>query len=398
MSRVFPIIAPHLNVNDEEMLIGRWLVKHGITVTTGDPLCEMETSKAVAELNAEHNGILFQSTAPGSVVKVGDRIGLIGSTIEEIESYLSKEKIMKQEKERSGVPKTEIRATPKAQALAKQYGVLLSQVAAQGVRGAIKEADVLRYVEEQKTNRESPAESRTTSVPPEISRHVNDEGELSRHELAVAQNLRQSLNTILLATMETDLDLSPVKHLIQLAQGQGLMLSLLHVALHALGRALPHHPRLISFHHNNRVYRYRELNVAFVVKTGDQRLYAPVVRQADKLSVNQVAQACHAVAMRIHRGKVELSELEGACFTVSCIAAPTISRFMALPNRFQSAILAIAGERSILMSKNGQITMVPGVTLTLTYDHALCDGSYAAEFLGRLVSEISRTTMGPERE
>jgi pyruvate dehydrogenase E2 component (dihydrolipoamide acetyltransferase) len=183
-------------------------------------------------------------------------------------------------------------------------------------------------------------------------------------------------------------DLSRVNERIREAQAAGTMLSLLHVIMTALGRTLPHYPRLIRFLHDGRLYRYRSLDVAFVVRSLEGLLYTPVVRELDQRGLGDVAQACQTAAMRVNRGRIKPEELEGACFTVSYVGMPGVTRFVALPNRFQSAILAVAGEREALFMREGQVTARPVTTLTLSYDHALCDGVYAGEFLTRLLNEM----------
>jgi pyruvate dehydrogenase E2 component (dihydrolipoamide acetyltransferase) len=206
--------------------------------------------------------------------------------------------------------------------------------------------------------------------------------------LFVAQNLQESLRNVLLATLDVDVDLTRINERIRQAQAGGMMMSLLHVVMCALGRTLSHYDRLISFRDDRELYRYRQMDVAFVVRSPDGLLYTPVVREVDRLDLPEVARSCQTAAMRVHRGRIKPEELEGACFTVSHVAAPGVSRFVALPNRFQSAILAVAAERSVLTMRDGQVTPTPMTTLTLSYDHALCDGVYAAEFLTRLAKEM----------
>ena len=389
MNQVFPITVPSLNANDESVRLVDWLVEHRACVEIGEALCEIETSKAAAVLEAEHEGLLYQTCAAPSTVGVGQRIGLIGPDREAIELFLSNETAAHDRSKVEDALRPPLRATARAQALAAQHGLALEQVAITGVEGTIKEADVQRYLTAQKQAPEFPAEARDqTELPATIRDCVTYEGILSRHEQFVAQNLERSLQSLLLATIDAELDLTTVKQRIQRARKDGTMLSLLHILMCALGRALPFYPRLISFRHNGHVYRYRQLDLAFVVRTREGRLFTPVVRGVDKLDAVQTAQACNRMAMRVTRDRLEPNDLEGSCFTVSHVPSRTATRLDALPNRFQSAILAIAGERSMLSLRDGQIAQVPLVTVTLSYDHALCDAMYAAEFLQALIENV----------
>jgi pyruvate dehydrogenase E2 component (dihydrolipoamide acetyltransferase) len=146
--------------------------------------------------------------------------------------------------------------------------------------------------------------------------------------------------------------------------------------------------RLMSFYHTDHVFRYRKLDIGFVVRTPDGRLYTPVVRGVDRLDVKEIARRCLAAGLSVNHGRVRPEDLDGACFTVSHITTRGLTRFTALPGRFQSAILAVAPERSLVTLSNGQVSHTPVSTLTLSYDHTLCDGVYAAEFLDRLAEEM----------
>jgi len=393
MNLVFPITIPLLNANDDTVQVVNWLVEHGTHVDVGEAICEIETSKATTTLEAEHDGVNYQISAAQSMAKVGQQIGLIGPDLKTIENYLSNNAATRDGSKLLDRPQPPLQATSRAQILAAQHGISLQKVADAGVHGTIKETDVQRYFSALKQTPELPRKTwDQTELPPAIREYVMHKGDLSRHEQFVAQNLERTLQNVLLATIDAVLDLTSVKQCLLLTQRDGEMLSLLHIIMCALGCTLPHYPQLISFRHNGQVYRYHQLDLAFVVRIQGGRLYTPVVRGVDKLDLAQTAQACNKMAMRVNRGRIKPKDLEGSCFTVSHVPSPITNRLNALPNRFQSAVLAIAGERSILSLKNGQVSQIPVVTLTLSYDHALCDAVYAAEFLQHLLEQIDMVT------
>jgi len=389
MTQVFPISVPLLNANDETVQLVDWLVESGSHVDVGEAICEIETSKAISTMEAEHEGILFQTSAAQSMVNVGQRIGLIGPDQGSIINYLSDETAAQDHSKHKDSPKTPIRATARAKALAAQHHISLQEVAIPGFQGSIKEVDVQRYLSVQKRVPELSSQPLDQAeLPPVIRDYVTHEGGLTRHDQFIAQNLERSLQSVLLATIDTELDLTSIKQNIHTAQKSGKMLSLLHILMCALGRALPHFPKLISFRHNGQVYRYRQLDLAFVVRMQGGKLFTPIVRGVDKLDAEQTAQACNMMAMRVNRGRIKPIDLEGSCFTVSHVPSRTATRLNALPNRYQSSVLAIAGEHSILQLRDEQVTQVPVATLTLSYDHALCDAVYAADFLQNLVKQV----------
>ncbi|MFP6625604.1 MAG: 2-oxo acid dehydrogenase subunit E2 [Deltaproteobacteria bacterium] len=398
MAKIFPVTVPQLNVNDETVQFLGWLVDHGATVDSEQAICEVETSKSTAELEAGHGGVLFRLAEPGATVGVGGRIALIGPSVAAIETFLAKEEAtqaVEKGKTPGGKKPGTLRATPSARALAKKEGVELVAVAAIGVRGSIKESDVRRYLDQRDQTPASPAATggqasapTTVTIPKGLLAYLEDDGELSRHERSVAENLRYSTSNLLLTTLEADLDLTRINQAIAKAKQNKVMLSLLHVAMAALVRTLPEYPRLVSFVAGTKVYRYRAIDIAFVARTPDGRLFTPVLRELEQQDLASTAKACLQATLNVNRGILQPEDMEGACFTVSHIALGRARNFVALPNRYQSSILAIAGQRSQVRLIDGGLAEVPVTTLTLSYDHALCDGTYAAEFLDRLAREM----------
>ena len=111
-------------------------------------------------------------------------------------------------------------------------------------------------------------------------------------------------------------------------------------------------------------------------------LHAPVVRHVDRLSLDEIARDCARLAKQAMRGKLDARAVGGACFTVSAIATTNVESFVALPPPAQTAILALGATRS--EAEDGHAGTRPVATATVTYDHALCDGIYVAEFCAAL--------------
>ncbi len=379
----FPILVPQLNVNDEQVRFVRWLVEPGDTVAAGQVICVVETSKAATDLEAERSGVVVPTAAPDEMVGVGGRIGYIGASREAAEAALTAERSVAPAIAADDAP----RATPRAQALAREQGLSLAEVAALGVPGTIKEEDVRRALAARGPSepvRQAPV------LPGDLTSRVTEGQPLGRHERAALDGLEETARSLILATVDYELDLSRVRERLRAAQRDGLMLSLMHLAIAAAGRVLPKFPRLMSVRRGTTVFTYRGVDVAFLVRTPDGRLFTPVVRAADTLDAAAVARACGAMSMRVHRGRIAPEDLDGGCFTVSSVAEPGVSRFVALPNRYQSAILAVAAEREVVRIVDGTPAGVPVVTLVLSYDHGLCDGILAAQFLRAVGEEMER--------
>ena len=160
-------------------------------------------------------------------------------------------------------------------------------------------------------------------------------------------------------------------------------------AAYFLAKALPQFDRLMMLALGGSLYRYRSVDVAFVVRAPNGHLFTPVIRSADAQAVDAIAAKAQVLSMGILRGRAKAEDLQGAAFTISQVSVPGTTRVVALPSFGQSAILGVSAERtSVAIDDSGAVRAVPTVTLTLNYDHALCDGMYAAGFLAAVVTRL----------
>lgn len=366
------VIVPQVNVNDDTVVLVRWHVQPGATVAAGDAVCDVETTKAATEIVAPAAGVIAHRVVPGTHVSVGQTIGAIGSSLDDAEAALK-------EPDGRGSGQDEHGATPKATALAHQHGVSLSAVRAAGVKGTIKEGDVRAFMSKH---------GESTPHASSIVHGLADEGPMPAFDLAIASNLRRSTSRMILTSVDMDCRLGAVLATVKDAQSRGVMASVLHVIVAAVARALPGFPRLMTVAHDGKLYRHRAVDVAFVARVADGRLFTPVIRNPAAMAVEEIAKVMQAASLRAARGTLAAAELEGAAFTISQVPVPGTTRVVALPSLGQSAILGVSAERDALELREGVVRTERAVTLTLTYDHALCDGVYAANFLGAIVKDM----------
>jgi len=395
---VFSILVPQLNANDDTVDFLGWKVENGSHVSKDQVICEVETMKSLVEITAQQEGILYQMISSQSIAKVGECLGLIGSDQNAIKAYLSKSQADKQ----ALGDNEKIKITAKARELAIQHGIRLDQIGGIEVKGTIKVSDVTRYLSQhgqqsdpkKQQHYDDEIKGDNKEMSPDMSNRVVNEGDLPRHKLFMAQKLRHSFRNKLLTTIDTEIDLRAVKKYIQSCKSKGQLTSFLHIVMYALGQTLSRFPGFTKFQFNNRLFRYRDIDVAFIVKTFDGLLYAPVVRRLDKLDIRQIAEECYSITLRANRRQLKPEEMEGACFSVSCIPHNAISRFVALMDQFQSAILAISGKYNVLELHASKVIQIPKLSLTLTYDHTIIDGWDSAVFLEHLNKEINQAVLG----
>jgi pyruvate/2-oxoglutarate dehydrogenase complex dihydrolipoamide acyltransferase (E2) component len=362
--------APRLNANDDSVTLTRWLVADGASVAAGAPVAEIETEKATAELAAEFGGTFVHAVAAGAAVPVGAPLAFIGSTPATAEA--AKRTHAEARVTATGRPAA---ATAKAQALAAAHGIDLATVRATGA--TIKERDVARH---------------RAQNDHAGGAHAHDPrlvltGEILPHQRRVARDLRAAVQAGVFTTLSYRLDLRGPERMIAAELARGRTASLLVTLLWGLGRVLPAFPNLISVHDGRKIYRYRDIDIAFALRSASSELYAPVVRGADRLSADEIARDCARLAKRGMRGKLDARDVGGACFTVSVIATPKVESFVALPPPGQTAILALGAVRHEAVSAGA--APIPVATATVTYDHVLCDGIYVAEFCAALDRTLS---------
>jgi pyruvate dehydrogenase E2 component (dihydrolipoamide acetyltransferase) len=350
--------APRLNANDDAVTVTRWIVPDRTGVEAGQPVAEIETEKATVEVSAQTGGVLVHAVATGAKTPIGAPLAAVGPTA------VAAENALRDHIRPARAAQANAQATPKAQALAARHGVDLARVTATG--GTIKERDVARHLAEQGI-----AASAIVDDP----RFVLT-GPAPAHRLRVARDLRAAMQAGIFTTLAYRLDLRGPERAIAGELTRGRTASLLVLLLAALGRTLPQFPDLVSVIARDTIYRYRDVDIAFAARSPAGELQAPVVRQVDRLSIDEIARECARLAKRAMRGKLDGRDVGGACFTVSVIATPNVESFVALPPPAQTAILALGATRHDADR--------PLAIATITYDHALCDGVYVAEFCAAL--------------
>jgi pyruvate dehydrogenase E2 component (dihydrolipoamide acetyltransferase) len=173
----------------------------------------------------------------------------------------------------------------------------------------------------------------------------------------------------------------------------GMMASPLAVLIKAAVVACSAVPKLRQFRLGRRVFRYRELDVAFTARSHQGWLYTPVIRQADRLTLEELSGRCSELGMAAFRGQLSEKDLSGGCITVSLLNEQPVRMHVGLQNVYQSAILTAGAIRDELKMIDGQVTAVPTITLAMSYDHGLLDGWDAAVALDAARRAIENWTL-----
>jgi pyruvate dehydrogenase E2 component (dihydrolipoamide acetyltransferase) len=288
-------------------------------------------------------------------------------------------------------------AGPAVRRLARQLGVELRRVRPTGAGGRITVEDVRAHVRE--TN-EQVAATMPRGVTPPGSPDTDDYGgvrieKLSRMRQTIARNMVESYTTIPQLTNFDDADVTELEDMRQQSMedygDRGIKLTALPFLIKAVASSLKRHPILnasVDMEENLIIYK-EYVNIGIAVDT-ERGLVVPVLRDADRKSISQIASELDELASTVREGKFDLEILRGGTFTISNLGSVGGTYSTPLINPPQVAILLSGRSRIMPQVVDGESVeprlMMP---LSITYDHRLVDGAAAARFLNEVKSYLT---------
>jgi pyruvate dehydrogenase E2 component (dihydrolipoyllysine-residue acetyltransferase) len=381
------IVMPALEMAQETGKLISWLKKEGQEVAKGEPLLEVETDKAVMEVEAPGDGILAGiKVQEGDIVPVGQTIAWLVAPGEkpplEAVSTPSVARATAQPTRTAAAPVQVAepvaagggRISPKARRMAREYNVDLGKVRGTGPDGAITTDDVLAAVEPQ-----------TAAAPAS-----GPAGEaLSPVARLMAERTTQSWTTAPHFYLSRDVDATALNAIrTRLEKERGVKLSHTDLLVALVSRVLIKHPRLNGSWTGSAVQNNREVNVgvAAAVKDG---VVSVVIPNADKASLAEISGQLREKAERARAGRLHPADIAGATFTISNLGMYGVDSFHAIITPPQAAILAVGRIADRVVAVNGQPEVRPIMTLTLSCDHRVVDGAQAALFLKDVAETIA---------
>ena len=399
------IVMPKLGLTMESGAISAWLVEEGQEVQKGQALLEIATDKVTMEVEAQADGILRKILVPaGQEVPVSTTIGVIATADEDIDSYVAAAPsdpapspttapaaappstpappIPASPTPAPQVPAPSVdsdgrrphKTSPKARKIAAEHSLDLSGVSGSGPGGRIVSADVLALVEQARL-----APAPTPAVP--VAEGLI---ELSRAEQVAAERLTASYQQI--PHIHISMDVSAV-WLQQFRTGyqlEGKKISFNDLIVKATARTLSEFPRVNSLEEGGHFRYASQINIGVAV-AAEQGLVVPVIRDAAEKTVEEIALEGTRLIDAARRGELGPDDMLGGTFTISNLGMFGVSRFTAIINPPQVAILAVGAiENRVVASGTDAFAVRPQLTLTLAADHRVVDGALAARFLARL--------------
>jgi len=424
------VVMPALELAQDTGKLLSWRKKEGETVRKGEPLAEIETDKAVVEVEAPGDGILSAVTArEGAVIPVGHTIAWLlqpGETAPDASATGSGFGVpgsgfmvpgsqapgtSDAERPNHGTanldaaapnPNIEIRVSPKARRLAKERGVDLTTIKGSGPGGEIVADDI------PDRGAESPAPPESRAVQPagaprplqDVARPfqgrdqapkspapqtpISKQSAISNQESAIssaarlmAERTTQSWTTVPHFFLSRDVDATALNAMREAMTG--ITHTDLLVAL--VARALKKHPRLNS--------GSADVNVAIAIAVEDA-VVTGVIHRADASSLAGIASRRKELSERARAGTLQPADISGATFTISNLGMYRVDAFTAIIVPPQAGILAVGAIADRVVAVNGQPAVRPMMTLTLSCDHRVVDGARGAAFLNDVVDLLKQ--------
>jgi pyruvate dehydrogenase E2 component (dihydrolipoamide acetyltransferase) len=405
------VVMPALEMAQETGKLVSWKKKEGDQVRKGEMLLEIETDKAVVEIEASGDGLLAGVSAKeGDVVPVGQTIAWLLKPGEAVpaggpqtQSGRKMESAAVSAAPAAAAPVAPPsaagpRISPKARRLAQEYGVDITRLRGSGSGGEILADDILKAAAASSAAGPATAghyESRPPSgvVSGSSRTETGDPAAVSSIGRIMAERTTQSWTTVPHFFLARDVDATALtaarERLIPaIEKSHGVKVTHTDFLVAAVARALRQHPRMNGSWTNNTVALNSDVNVALAMAV-ENAVVTAVIRNADRAPVGAIAKQRKELAERARSNKLQPGDIAGATFTISNLGMFGVDAFTAIIVPPQAGILAVGAIADRVVAVDGMIGVRPMMTLTLSSDHRIVDGARAAQFLNDVVLALS---------
>jgi pyruvate dehydrogenase E2 component (dihydrolipoamide acetyltransferase) len=381
MTSSTPVLMPQMGLEVTEGIVTAVLVQVGAEVEREQPLMELETDKAVTEVVAPTAGVVRSiEVSEGDTVPVGAVLMHIGgdepvpapapapapaqpAAAAAVTNGRAEAPVATAEAPRQ-------RVAPVARRAAVKLGVDLAAVTGTGPRGRI----TLRDVEAAETAAPAPAAPSAgrvelTAMRRAIARRMTASQLIPQYHLVRAVDV-----THLLAEKDA-----------QQSRG-GAKVGVNDLLIQAIAETAARHPALATAYVEDEppyLQQRDEIHVGLAVAT-DRGLVVPVIRSAHERGLQDIVADRQRLVGAARAGRLSLEEMAGGVITLSSLAAAGVDRFTAMVNPGESAIVAIGRTEDRLVARGRTISVVPTMTVTLSFDHRIVDGATGAAALAEL--------------
>ena len=379
---------PSIGLSIAEGTIDRWLKKEGDSVVKGDLLVAILTEKVTVEVPAEVSGVLLKILCPpGTKVKVGQTIAIIGAAGEKVEEVPKAAEVQYTplSQSQAAAPhlaradREDLKVSPLALKMAEEHGLDIREVAARYPGEKIGKKEILGFLEERK-GKEVQKETQAPEVPQE-----EEVRPLSGALRAMAEHMALSTRTAARVTTMAEVDMTDLVKLREslkekFKQDYGVSLTYVPFVIRAVCQAVKEFPILNASLRGEEVVFHRSVHVGVAVDTGEN-LLVPVIKEAAKKGIVELSREALQLTEKARAGKLTLQEIQGG--TISLTNAGVYGALLATPiiHQPQSAILWMGKVMETPVVREGQIVIRSMMYLCLSYDHRIIMGAQAVRFL-----------------
>jgi pyruvate dehydrogenase E2 component (dihydrolipoamide acetyltransferase) len=388
------VVMPALEMAQETGKLVSWLKKEGDPVVKGDMLLEIETDKAVMEVEATADGVLAGVTGEvGTDIPVGQTIAWIVAPGEQVPASATVTAAAASQKTPQ-VESTPKRATdpmtastgqisPKARRLAKEAGIDIGSVRGTGPGGEILMADIQALLDAKNT----PEGTSASAKPAATSREP-----LSAIGKLMAERTTQSWTSVPHFFLQRDVDATGLNsaratHGPAIDQTHSVKLTHTDLLVALVARTMASHPRVNASWIDDGIQLNPGINVAIAMAV-EGGVVSAVVSNAAGRSLGEIATQRRDLTERARSSRLRPADLAGATFTISNLGMFDIDSFSAIITPPQAAILAVGRIADRVVAVKGAAVVRPMLSLTLSSDHRVLDGAKAAAFLRDLAEAI----------
>ena len=401
------VLMPQLGLTMEEGTVSQWIKHEGDEVKVGDVILEITTDKLTNEVASEFEGVLLKIVAQeGEDIPVKGLLAYIGQPGEAVggaapaaapAAPTAVEAAPVAAPAAAPAPVAaangaRIRISPLARKTAAKLGVDYTNIVGTGTSGRIRQADILAAAEAQKNApapvaEAAPAPAAAPAAKPAAKSAGLElmEGDtvvkLAGMRKVVSERMWASHNEIPPVTQNIKVDVTELmKFRKMLLAETGKKYSVNDLVLKATAKCLRAHPEMLVSMDGNQIIQRAHVNLGMAVAL-DAGLIVPVIRDADKMGLDQLAAAAKDLATRAKENKLGADEYKGSTFSVSNLGMFGIETFTPIINQPDAAILGVCAiQDELALDDEGNVTKKQVMRLSVTLDHRLLDGAVVAKF------------------
>lgn len=381
------------------------LVSEGDTVAVGAPIMEIEASGAVKkpakkkEPPKQQNKVEAEKavTKPAEPATKEPPREVAPVAVEDTEEPPTKQTAAAAPAvEVPGDGRASAAAGPAVRRLARELGVDLRRVRSTGEEGRITEEDVRAYVREANVRA---AAAMPQGVTPPGKPDADEYGsvrveKMSRLRQTIARNMLASYTSIPQLTNFDEVDVTELEDMREQSESdyaaRGIKLTSMPFLIKGVASSLKRHPVVnasVDMENNQVIYKeYVHIGIAVDTERG---LLVPVMRDADRKSISQIASELDRLATAARSGELAIEDMRGGTFTISNLGSVGGTYSTPIINPPEVAILLVGRSRIVPQYEDGRVEPRLMLPLSLTYDHRVVDGAAAARFLNEVKSYLS---------